>query len=381
MNRRGWALALVSVTVVVLFLAFILNGGIAQDPQGFRSSDLVTPNFTMSSWETSEAPGPLGVANYGMQLATEFTYAPVYDEYGSVIEVTLKNRGPNQIFAWAYGLRWEGETEVQWRNCSVLVPSGGQEELGLLYFRGPGETGQVSFDILLKAWSSSINGDLWDDKGEVLLGSVEVDVLEEEVLEERQMTANTVGYYNKLNQLVDFQAVTGMAQAIGNATVEDYDLLQVIMAYELVKEEVEYLEDTDDHWQSAEETLTLGTGDCEDHSILMASLVTALGGNARINLIPGHAFPTVFVGNDTSDLAQAVLCVRSYYDQELPVFWLLDDLGYWMVMDTVGMPYAGGFPANCLPTGPDGGEHWNINGEDWVITVDVTGDPVPGIVL
>jgi hypothetical protein len=53
-----------------------------------------------------------------------------------------------------------------------------------------------------------------------------------------------------------------------------------------VADNIEYMSDeeqwgVDDYWQTSEETLSLGTGDCEDFAILLCSLLRAYGIDAE----------------------------------------------------------------------------------------------------
>ena len=47
------------------------------------------------------------------------------------------------------------------------------------------------------------------------------------------------------------------------------------------------------HWQTAEETLRLQQGDCEDWSVLLCAVLKALGVDAHLAVMPEHA--AVFV--------------------------------------------------------------------------------------
>ena len=167
--------------------------------------------------------------------------------------------------------------------------------MGPLYFAGPGASGPATLEVIVNLWASSNNGEMWSDKGEVLVLTVDFEVLPEEQLREWEVERNPLNYYNKVNGLVDFEVVEDMTEEVQEAAPGNYSLMQIIEAYELVRSDISYLIDEDNHWQSPSETLELGTGDCEDHAILLASLLTALGGNCRVNLIAGHAFASAGV--------------------------------------------------------------------------------------
>ncbi len=56
---------------------------------------------------------------------------------------------------------------------------------------------------------------------------------------------------------------------------------------------IHYVSDGEDFAQYPVETLCEGCGDCEDKSILFASLVRSLGFDVRICIVPGHCFVAV----------------------------------------------------------------------------------------
>jgi hypothetical protein len=76
---------------------------------------------------------------------------------------------------------------------------------------------------------------------------------------------------------------------------------------------IDYMSDenrwgTDDYWQTAEETLSMGTGDCEDFSVLLCSLFRAYGIDAeQVYLV---------IGVDGSEGAHAFLMENWYLDGE-----------------------------------------------------------------
>jgi ABC-type phosphate/phosphonate transport system substrate-binding protein len=63
------------------------------------------------------------------------------------------------------------------------------------------------------------------------------------------------------------------------------------------------------------------------------------------------------------------MAISSHYGTLMPVHYLLDDAGYWMTMDTVGFPYAGGLTASSAPV-VDGDVDWTFEGTDILIKVD-----------
>ena len=361
--------------VVGMLLVYYLLGGFVQNPSGFQEDDLQAP-FVNDVVRNEGYPGPLSGSNYPLHVQPSVSYGVlVYADFGGVLELFMENEWSNDVYVHHYYAVWEGANESFQVNCSRLISPGALEGLGELYFAGPGEPGPATLEIWAEVWTSSSNGELWDDHGEMSISTIDLNVVEEEPLREWKVERNPVQYYNKVNGLIDLDVVSSMASDVRSAVPGNYSLLQVIEAYELVSQKIDYAEDEDNHWQSPAETIALGSGDCEDHSLLLASLITVLGGSCRVNLIAGHAFPSVYVGN-ASVIGEVVNAIQTYYGNPVPVHYTVDDLGYWVVIDTNGLPYVGGYPAASSPAGIAGGENWNFDDGDWIKLIDVTGETV-----
>lgn len=361
--------------VVGMLLIYYLMGGFVQNPPGFDEDDLNAP-FINEMVRNEDYPGPLSGSSYPMKVQPAFSYsAIVYASFGGVLDLFIENRGGNDAYVHHYYVVWEGGNETFQVNCSRLIASGGLEGLGKLHFAGPGDAGPATLNIWMEIWTSSPNGELWDDHGEISVGTINFEVLEEEPLRDWYVERNPVRYYNKVNELIDLDIVVPLADEVRSAVPGNYSLLQVIKAYELVDQRIGYAEDEDNHWQSPAETIALGSGDCEDHSLLLASLITELGGTCRVNLIASHAFPSVYVGN-ASVIGDVVGAIQAYYGDPVPVHYIVDDLGYWLIIDTNGLPYVGGYPAASSPAGGAGGVYWNSDEGDWIKLIDVTGEIV-----
>jgi hypothetical protein len=79
----------------------------------------------------------------------------------------------------------------------------------------------------------------------------------------------------------------------------------------------------------------------------MASLIDQMGGDARVNIINEHAFATVYIGDNGTNLTNVQLAISSHYGTDVPVYFLKGPTGYWLVVDTTGFPYAGGLPTQA----------------------------------
>jgi hypothetical protein len=102
-------------------------------------------------------------------------------------------------------------------------------------------------------------------------------------------------------------------------------------------------------------------------------MVGQMGGNARVNIIDGHAFPSVYVGGNVTDLENVREAISSHYQTQVPIYFLNDTTGYWMIIDTTGFPYAGGLPTLSVPVVGDAVHTWSFESSTWLSQVDATG--------
>jgi hypothetical protein len=259
------------------------------------------------------------------------------------------------------------------RNCSVIILPGQKADIGMLPFGAPAP-GSEKYQIVVKVAVSNSGGTQWYDAGALTSTSNTAIVKALGTDRDPTISRNVIVHYNRINEAIDQDAVSSVVGDIKTQYSEGYSFLQVALAYQWVLNNVEYVtEESGDHWQSAGETMELRRGDCEDHAILLCSILEGLGGSSRVNIIQEHAFPTVYVGATESDLENAERAIASYYGldaSEIKFAFLEDDYGYWMVIDTTGFPYVGGMPANSEPTSADG--NWTVL-SDYLINIDATG--------
>jgi hypothetical protein len=96
---------------------------------------------------------------------------------------------------------------------------------------------------------------------------------------------------------------------------------------------------THDYWSPADHTLAIGlAGDCDDFSIVMASMVEAIGGKSRImyGTCSGgaHAWAEVFIGNQ-QDFADTKYRLKEFYNKpNMAIAHNIDEEGnYWLPLD------------------------------------------------
>jgi len=250
----------------------------------------------------------------------------------------------------------------------------------MLAFGAPTSQGSFDYQIILRLAMYSEPSDGWRDYGEkaVTDESMSAAVIDKEDRNDYVITINPLKYYNDANSKVSAEAVEDIVSQVKSRFPGSYDILQIAESYEWIRGHIAYEEDEDgDYWQTAQETIERGTGDCEDQAILMASIVGALGGNARLNIIEGHAFSTVLIAGNLTDLSDAKMAIRSYYGlsgSDLHICCLEDEFGYWMVVDTTGFPYAGGLPTKASPFQSDNIEDWTLDSSGYLYSIDITGE-------
>ncbi len=103
------------------------------------------------------------------------------------------------------------------------------------------------------------------------------------------------------------------------------------------------------------ETLKTKSGDCKNQAMLVASMVEAVGGNAKVLLIPDchHAFAEVYIGNDSN--SKAVFdAIRAHYEDasNATLHYHYSTVNgtreIWLIFDTAGAWYPGATIEDCL---------------------------------
>jgi hypothetical protein len=365
------------ITVMILLLSIPISGCLSSSIVGFTESDLVVPEVRYVQNEPPTLPTPLSSSTPTYSYIMDWTVSEVFASYGGVMTLWINNTGSRDIFVYGYGLKWINTTSVYSRDSEAYVHPDERVVLGLLAFQGPLHAGPTFYSIYLKIAVRTTSGTSWHDYGTVTAADRMMDVSELVSWRDHTTEKNLKEYYNKVNSRINLTAVNGIVDMIRSAFPGAYNILQIAQAFEWVYSNIEYKTDAGvDYWQSTDETLARMTGDCEDQAILLASIIMALGGNARINIISEHAFPTVFVLKSGIESIRSSL--SSYYGTALNVCFLNDSMGYWLVVDTTGSPYAGGLPTLSSPSNQTSyagiSFDWSFIDTDWLITVDVTGE-------
>jgi hypothetical protein len=88
-------------------------------------------------------------------------------------------------------------------------------------------------------------------------------------------------------------------------------LIQCFAIFKKINSNWNYVNDPKDeeYIARASESVKLLAGDCDDHSILMAAAIKAVGGTPRLVYTKGHIYPEILIGN-RNDLAQISKLIR-----------------------------------------------------------------------
>jgi hypothetical protein len=293
--RGAGVMAAVMITVIIVIGASLyaqVQADKRSGTAGFQSSDLVSPEATLAELPEVEIPGNLTLVPIkagSFNLFWNIT-EDVYAGYGGALQLSIENKNAGTLYVYGFGLRWIDDSTTFMRNSSVIVPPGQRADLGLLTFGAP-PAGQEKYQIVVESAVSNPAGTLWYDAGTINSTSNTAYIKALGTDHHPTVTRNVVVHYNRINEAIDQDAVSAVVENIKALYPDGYSLLQVAEAYEWVLDNVEYVpETTGDHWQSASETMGLGEGDCEDHAILLCSIIEGLGGSSRVNIIEEHAF-------------------------------------------------------------------------------------------
>ena len=122
-----------------------------------------------------------------------------------------------------------------------------------------------------------------------------------------------------------------------------FRMSQACDIWEAVYSRWTYIEDPDggDYFSPASRTIALGfRGDCDDFAIVVAAMIEAVGGDARIvyayNGTAGHAYPEVFVGTTQDEFDKAARYIRQrYHVTDVGCHVTRDNSGtrYWLNLD------------------------------------------------
>ena len=130
-------------------------------------------------------------------------------------------------------------------------------------------------------------------------------------------------------------------------TGETRRMIQCFAVFKEIRNHWNYVNDPKgrEYIAYASESLQHFSGDCDDHAILMAACIKAIGGTPRIIHTGGHLYPEMLIGNK-NDLETAIYLIKEeLFTQESnnqQIFYHIDERGQiWLNLDYTAM-YPGG---------------------------------------
>lgn len=120
---------------------------------------------------------------------------------------------------------------------------------------------------------------------------------------------------------------------------KEVTMVQAFSVFKVINGGWNYVNDVKggEYFASASESVDLLAGDCDDHAILMAACVKAIGGEVRLVRTVGHLYPELLIG-DGKDMERAAYLVRNllFHDQvgSEPLYYHTDAQGQrWINLD------------------------------------------------
>ena len=282
----------------------------------------------------------------GFSLSSNYQTSDFFQGGISYIKVSIKNEGRNPIFIDRYGVSVNAsEKKIYSEDCGSLIDPGEEKVLGVVAVNVPEEE-KATFNIVLWLLAETSEGKWHEYKPYFLNGfTTNLKPMHEKIAPKYRY--NPAYYFETINRLVEpaEPEVRNKAAEVARSYPGAYNIYQVCALFDMVKENIEYVSDPrgNDVWESANVTLKVGAGDCEDQAILLSSMLEAVGGTTRVYLTDTHAFAAVYLGNETSEIEAAVKGIRAYYGN-VDVNYLTDEYGSWLMLDPTSSLYAGGLP-------------------------------------
>ncbi|MFZ1685968.1 MAG: transglutaminase family protein [Flavobacteriales bacterium] len=137
-----------------------------------------------------------------------------------------------------------------------------------------------------------------------------------------------------------FAVAAATAHFSGNDIGDDeFTLVQCFSIFKTINSQWQYVSDAKgaEYFATASESVGLLAGDCDDHAILMAACIKAVGGEVRLVRTTGHIYPELKVGDEKQLERAAYLIRRVLFQREVgdaPLYYHTDPDGTrWINMD------------------------------------------------
>jgi len=128
---------------------------------------------------------------------------------------------------------------------------------------------------------------------------------------------------------------------------DEHTLVQSFSIFKEINSRWTYVSDVKggEYFAPPTESLELMAGDCDDHAVLMAAMITSVGGQVRLIRTEGHVYPELLIGTDAQLERAAYLIRKVLFTREVgdaPLYHHTDADGrHWINLDYT-RPYPGG---------------------------------------
>jgi len=80
---------------------------------------------------------------------------------------------------------------------------------------------------------------------------------------------------------------------------DEFTMVQAFSIFKEINSKWRYVSDVKggEYFATPAESLELMAGDCDDHALLMAACITAVGGQVRLVRTEGHVYPELLIGS------------------------------------------------------------------------------------
>jgi hypothetical protein len=126
-----------------------------------------------------------------------------------------------------------------------------------------------------------------------------------------------------------------------------FTIIQCFAVFKEINSNWNYVSDPKgrEYIASASESVKYLSGDCDDHSILMAACIRSIGGTPRLIHTDGHIYPEIYIGTK-SDLETINYLIKKVLfpkeSKEKPINYHIDERGnVWLNLDYTAK-YPGG---------------------------------------
>ncbi len=387
--RRRRAVGMVGATVMgilaaIIVFALLFNSNIIPSiydnfvPTELESNNLVAPSIPTWAPEFGDEPpvatGPDDTAD-ALYTITWLT-TNIFAGRGGTMRINITNNGLNDIYIESVRFMPEWGDPLDWYATSIgrFIAPGDEVPIGLLGFPGPSVDGTYDYNFEVDLMAKRPLLGTWSDiSPKVNTNTFYMEVLPATPVSGYPQHTNDKDVYRKVNDLIvpDDPRVAQVANEVRAGLGNEYNIYWVAALFDWVIEELDYKPDPsdDDVWSPAGETCDSLTGDCEDYSILISSVIEHWGGNSRFYIITGHAFAAVYVGGPQMETLSVANALNDYYGTSTRYSWFKDDLGYWIIADGTSSQFLGGLPYGGVAVDTQGG--WDIEGTEYLYITDI----------